>query len=191
MDALGKRQEEMVPAEGSRKEVSEAINEYRDREYRKCNIILHNVPESSKEDGKDRKADDVKWIETLGNDLECTITIKEAIRLGKKRHGKPRLLKVILDSVRAKRNMLMETQKLRNGKEEYKNIYITPDQTLREREANKLLRSELKRRTDQGEPNLIIKNGRISTKETVVDGAAARDEVEQAAQPFRAGAPSQ
>jgi len=200
VNALGQVERSTVSSpEQNKMDVTEAINEYREREYRKCNIILHNVPESNKENGGERKADDIAWIEKLGNELQCTIPVKEAIRLGKKRLVKPRLLKVVLDSVRAKRNILTETGKLRNGNEEYKNIYITPDQSLKEREANRLLRAELKRRTDGGEQNLVIKNGKIVIKAPAQDNQEPRDVadrreqrgVERLDQPFRPGSTPQ
>ena len=43
-------------------------------------------------------------------------------------------------------------------------MFITPDLTTREREVNKALRDELKRRKGNGEQNLMIKRGRIVSK---------------------------
>ena len=43
----------------------------------------------------------------------------------------------------------------------WSNVYISPDLTPKEREANRRLREELKNRKDAGEKNLMIKRGKI------------------------------
>lgn len=45
--------------------------------------------------------------------------------------------------------------------EHWRGIYISPDLTPKEREANQLLRAELKRRKSAGKENLIIRRGKI------------------------------
>ena len=50
--------------------------------------------------------------------------------------------------------------KLRKS-DKWNKIYVSPDLTVREREVNRALRDELKRRRANGEQNLIIKRGRI------------------------------
>ena len=41
------------------------------------------------------------------------------------------------------------------------NIYVSTDRTKKQREADKELRDELKRRKDLGEKNLVIRNSKI------------------------------
>ena len=50
---------------------------------------------------------------------------------------------------------------------QYDNVYISPDRTRQERESFRKLRAELKQRKDGGEPNLVIRNGKIVTKRSV------------------------
>ena len=45
-------------------------------------------------------------------------------------------------------------------------MYISPDLTPKEREINRQLHTELKRRKQAGETNLMIKRGKIITKHT-------------------------
>ena len=47
----------------------------------------------------------------------------------------------------------------------WSNIYVSPDYTHKEREANKILREELKRCKENGEVNLGISNGMIVVKQ--------------------------
>ena len=51
--------------------------------------------------------------------------------------------------------------------ENYKKVYIAPDMTKLERAKHKKLVDELKRRRQQGELNLVIKNGTIVQRQLV------------------------
>ena len=76
------------------KQVDKAIESYRNREDRKCNVIFHNIPESFCENKKEedgRKLRDVLAV------MKCDdIEPKAFVRLGRPHDGKQRLLKVIL-----------------------------------------------------------------------------------------------
>ena len=54
-----------------------------------------------------------------------------------------------------------DAKSLRNAGEEYRRIMIVPDLTIKEREENRKLREELRRRREDGERGLIIRKGRI------------------------------
>ena len=57
------------------------VDEQREREKRKLNLVLHNVPESTKQSGPERKADDISKVEKLLHDhLGINPTISNAIR---------------------------------------------------------------------------------------------------------------
>ena len=90
--------------------------------------------------------------------IEVTPTISKAIRLGKRKE-KSRLLKITVTSESEKATILRNTLKLRKQEnpDNIKNIYITPDLTPKEQEANKKLRLELNRNGNQ----YMIKNGKI------------------------------
>ena len=132
------------------------IEEYADRDRRKCNLIVFNVPEST----------DTGW----GIDTESFVTIcksalnydvkpTKVLRLGKK-GAKPRPLLVALESEDIKRHILMNAHHLRFS-EQYKGIFISTDMTKSEREQHKILRAELQQRKSRGETNLTIRNGQI------------------------------
>ena len=61
-----------------------------------------------------------------------------------------------------KYNILKRASKLRHSSS-YNKVYISPDKTLKEREAAKELRVELKRRLSAGEKHLTIRRGKIVT----------------------------
>ena len=47
----------------------------------------------------------------------------------------------------------------------WQSVYVSPDLTLKEREINRALHQELKRRKDAGEKDLIIKRGKIINRQ--------------------------
>ena len=85
--------------------------------------------------------------------------IKDAIRLGPKKAGYIRPLKVMLQNIQVKREILGKAKLLNSGK--YKNVYINPDLTPQQRDKDRLLRQELKKRRDNGESDVYINKGKI------------------------------
>ena len=89
--------------------VQDAIEAYRERENRKCNVIIHNIPESDKAESAVRKDDDVRELTQLFEDglgvPYQDFEIKSTIRLGKKVDGKRRLIKVELGTVKTKKEI--------------------------------------------------------------------------------------
>ena len=86
------------------------------------------------------------------------------VRLGKKTDllaGKPRLIKVTINSVSTGKMLLSKAKHLRSSDDEALSfIYITPDMTPKERENSMKLREELKKRRLEGE-HVIIRGGKI------------------------------
>ncbi|MEW8548734.1 MAG: hypothetical protein AB2693_34970 [Candidatus Thiodiazotropha sp.] len=146
--------------------VEKAIDMYREREERKCNIIIHNVPEPTTED---KKREDEGKIREIFAVVKCEdINLKSVVRLGRPISGKSRLMKVELDSVASKNKVLGGTRWLRakdgdgNVAHGWSNVFITPDLTKEERDKNKKLRVELgRRKEDENNLNLIIYRGEI------------------------------
>ena len=142
--------------------VQEAIEAYRDRESRKCNVIIHNIPESKKLEAKERREEDLQEVGSLleeGLELK-DFQVQSIVRLGKRMEDKHRLIKVTVESVKTKREILSKTKKLKN-EVKWSRIFVTPDLTPTERNRSKLLREELKRRKAAGEEGLVIRRGLI------------------------------
>lgn len=140
------------------------LEEYRDRERRRNNIILHNVPESTGGNSALRQKDDGQFVQNLiSNTLMIeNVIVRQAIRLGHKMQDKtrPRVLLVEVDAPRER--ILSKARKLRSHSE-YNMIFIDPDRTPAEREAHWKLRKELKTRRDMGE-DCLIRKGRITKR---------------------------
>ena len=94
--------EEGVPTDFTGSLTSESVTnitvgvvyEQRERDRRKLNLIFHNVPESVKKSGPERKADDINMINgLLHQHLGYSPAISNALCLGEKA-DRPRFLKV-------------------------------------------------------------------------------------------------
>lgn len=150
-------------------EVRKGIDEYREREARKLNLILHNVPEPQGETPEQRKLQDMEQVDKILEDIGCPMAKSEsAFRLGKVIPNKTRLLKVRLPSSTLKRDALSKAKTLRHSTvEDNRKIYISPDLTPAAREEGKRVRELLKLRRDKGETNLVIRRGEIVRDPTV------------------------
>ena len=72
--------------------------------------------------------------------------------------GKTRLIKVVLSSVNGNREVLGSAKKFKES-ETWSSIFITlAMSSAKEREKNKKLREDLKRRRDNGEEGLVIRH---------------------------------
>ena len=147
------------------------MNEEKEKEKCRLNLIIHNVEESADVDSSVRKEHDIKLVDSvLRQYLGISTKIEKAIRLGKRTDilstTKPRLLKITISSEQDKAKILCSCTKLSNCENpaEIQKLFITPDLTPREQEANKALRTELKELNK--EQNLYrIKNGKIVRRE--------------------------
>ncbi|KAK2156035.1 hypothetical protein LSH36_223g01010 [Paralvinella palmiformis] len=84
--------------------IEEGISTYRERELRKTNIIIHNLPEADK--ASPRKQEDEQNIMIMTRKIKVPdVDIKSIIRLGEKKQ-EPRPTKVELSTVSQKRAML-------------------------------------------------------------------------------------
>ena len=137
------------------------MEEKLEREKRKNNIIIVNMKESTKTDLRERKENDRAAAKTLLEKLvpleDCDIG--EPTRLGKEGGNRPRMLRVTLKSEEQILKKAPEVNK--NLKSNDKKIYINSDFTPKQREQNKILRAEMKRRTEEGEEDLTIRHGKI------------------------------
>ena len=137
---------------------AEVVDEYVDRQRRKTNIIVNNMPEH---DGDTDDASQKDWmmIDRMFQRLHLKIEVKKVSRIGRRQEGKSRLLLVTLGSEELKWEALRVAKNLRQF-DEYHGVYINPDLTKSEREQNRKLRDEVKGRRENGE-DVVIYKGKI------------------------------
>lgn len=114
-----------------------AVKEIQDREERKYNVILYQVPESEESEPLARKDQDTKYLETLCKDaLQVKVEFTNVIRLGKiSDHVKIRPVRAIMNSVPQVTSILQAAKKLADQENaSYRNISINKDMTPLERE---------------------------------------------------------
>ena len=124
--------------------------EKEEQDKRKHNLIIVQLPESTKEKKEEIQADDFnathELLKKVTDDIEIE-DISQPIRLGKKDDkGRPRPVKITIKSMEKKSVIMRNYWKALNEKEKdtRKRIYINNDLTPIEREEEKALREKLK-----------------------------------------------
>ena len=153
-----------ISCEDTSSAVSSVFSNEKDKDRRNLNIILHNILESTAESGETRKQHDTDTAAAIINQhLNIPTSISNVIRLGEKSEvGKPRLLRITVDSVQAKVKIVLNCIKIRSFKDpsHLKKVFLTPDLTLKEHKENKSLRTTLTELNKDGN-KYQIKNGEL------------------------------
>ena len=117
-------------------------------------MIIYGLPESNDSNSANHNAANVASFGRLVSSqfrIE-NISIVKATRLGRLNPEKPRPLLVNLSDSSSRKYLLQNARMLR-GNSEYHRVHISPDLSPKERELNKKLHTELKRRKQAGETN--------------------------------------
>ena len=150
------------------KQIEMKMEEKEEKEKRSNNIVIWNLPESTEEDTKLKKKEDLsnaaKLLSQIVDIEEGDLT--ESLRIGRKTENKPRLLKLTVASQEQKKQIIANARKINKPNTVPKDrIYINPDMTPAERDQEKKMRdnlkAELKERQEKGEIDLAIRGNRI------------------------------
>jgi len=137
------------------------LDEMEDRLRRRKNWIVSGIPEQTAGTAEERSRTDSQKVTTLLDDL-CEVSdesISRVHRIGRQHPDKNRLLRVILCDEDDTKTILHKAKELRNMPP-HNNIFINRDLTPYQRENNKKLREELKRRRASGE-DVVIRSGKL------------------------------
>ena len=163
---------ETSSVEQIRKLAHEEYEEMKEIEGRKLNLMVFNMPESKKDDVKERQTEDLESLQNIMeqkmnldlNDIE----IIKPVRVGRREilNGeitKKRPLRFTVKTFESKRSIMRANTFLRQSKDEiFGNIYFTPDLTKKQREEAFRLRERKRYRTNVlHEKNLKISRGKI------------------------------
>ena len=141
-----------------------ANTEIEEIEKRKNNIVIHNLPEQEAENKQEADMEEINFMLSEGM-LLTNILAESTKRLGAPRtDGKPRSLLVILNTERTK--VLKKARAIQEW-ELWKEVYVDPDRTPKERREHANLRKELQTRKRNGETDLIIRDGTIVHRRSV------------------------
>ena len=156
-------------------QVEEVLENQRQQEDRKNNLVVFNVEESgAPEEEKSHDLSEIKSIlRYVCPDVDVdSVEEAEIFRLGQRKppaasnaKPKPRPIKIKFKSTESKTSALRQARKLKDHKK-YNRIGLAADKTQREREADKALRTEMMRRRSD-EEDVYTRGGKliISKKE--------------------------
>ena len=150
----------------------EEMEEMREIEGRRLNLMVFNLPESKKDDVKDRQLEDAEFLQNLleqNMNLDLSdLEVVKPVRVGRRElvNGeikKVRPLRITVKDFSAKRNILKANTYLRQSKDEiFSKIYFTPDLTKNQREEAFKLRQMKRYITNVlQEKDLKISRGKI------------------------------
>ena len=151
----------------------EVANELDDRERRKGNLILHNVPENASH-GTDEEVVKTILKFVLDNEVPTPLEDNEGIRiyrLGRKIPGMNRSIKCHLKSENLCEQLLLQSRKLTKS-QEFCQVVLQPDLTFHQRIHIKQLVREKKRRNNLAlekneEADWIIRDGKLYRKRDI------------------------
>ena len=178
--------------------IDQALHDFKERELRKNNLILYNLPESTAETGEARKEEEAKAVGKFCECLDSEDIPDDIVRLGERKTengAKPRPVKVTFNNENIKRKILTNSKKLRDVSE-FKKVTLTPDYTFRQRKMNNQMKSEVasRRQTDptfnyrrlkEELAGAISKPSNLETQAAEVLGDLPGLQVEKEAQEFQ------
>ena len=142
-----------------KEQIDRAIEDYREREARKLNLIIFNLEEAENEEINERKREDKDKVIEVMKEIGIEIEPTNVLRLGAKSQDNKRPIKVELRSVGEKWKIITGAKKLKDSP--FQHVGIALDLSKKQREERQKLKQELDNRKQQGETNIAIKNGRI------------------------------
>ena len=148
-----------VTAKAESLNVKTVMDELSDQETRKCNLICHNVPESTSRDPEVRKQHDYEFSKNMIYHMDLTIgggdiaTIK---RLGKRTNTNPRPMMIIFYESGWRDEILARKSCLSQAGGNWKVVRLSPDLTPRQREHDKEVLEEVnKKNNDRTEHEVL------------------------------------
>ena len=156
--------------ETAKKEVKEEMTmEMKEIEERANNVVVYGLKESEKEEAKDRREEDEEKVKEMVEEIGIAARGKMEVkfRAGRKvENGKPRPVIVRVEDEETREQLLQHARRLAR-KDEWKNVFVSPDLTWKQREEarkeEKKLREEAEKKTEQAK-----NEGRTDEKWTVV-----------------------
>ena len=123
---------------------NDELVQQRERKLRSCNIIIHGV-EDPKEEGAESDKNFIKeFFGVLGLDYEP----KSTTRLGSAANNKRRPLRLTMNTEEEKNKIMARIPNLKNADDTLKNISVTDDYTVDERNEIKSWVEKAKKRNE-------------------------------------------
>ena len=148
--------------------VANAVKEQKDIEFRKCNVIFHNLEESESEDVSERINFDKQKVINICNDIDVDINQSQIVKVNRlrkiKNSDKHRLLRVQFSNAMLKRSIIEKAPAIRDHVDNYGPVFISPDLTKKQRTLQKSLKDELNEKKVNGDDGWTIKRWKVVKK---------------------------
>ena len=147
---------------------NEFLNDLRENEQRKDNVMIFGLKESEASSPSSCADDDIARITHLSSNLGVPdLQIGSCFRLGR-RSSRPRPIKLVCRSSKQRADLLQSVYQIPKLESNlgFRRIFIKPDLSPKEQEADRRLRKELKTRREKGE-RVLIRNGCIVEMDNV------------------------
>ena len=142
----------------------EVLQDIQEVEKRRNNVIIFGLNESRAESLSASKEEDLRSVGSLGASLGVRgLKIQDCFRLGKRGlQQRPRPVKVICQDPQQRHELISSAYRIPNLNEDlgFRRVFIKPDLSPKEQEADRQLRQELKLRRANGE-RVVLRGGRI------------------------------
>lgn len=152
--------------------VEDCISEAQSRMSRAENIIIQGAPEKDSGSLEDRLSHDKELVQDILREIGIDHANKSSTahnfrpqRIGKKRDGGFRLLKVKVNNPEQKREILRSAKRLKNS-DTFSRVFIRQDLTPMQQQKEKLLQKELHERKQLGE-NVVIYKGKVQNRQNL------------------------
>ncbi len=149
-----------------RQHVVDLEKDQAEKDRRKANVIMYDVPKSNEDEGIRRKQKDTEAVAEILRSIGHDIQTRTVNRIGKREEGKTRPLRVVFQGEAEKADALRKVRELRLSEDRENKqlgdcVHMAPDRTIKERATWRRLKTELDMRTKNGETDLIIRNDRV------------------------------
>lgn len=125
---------------------NDELTEEREKKRRSCNLIIHGSTECK--DSNAAMKDDKDLVQYLMSTIGVAESVKSVTRLGEKREGRRRPIKVALNNEEDKTKILSRLWKLR-GVARFDRISVSEDFTIAERETLKIWQEKAKGKNEE------------------------------------------
>lgn len=144
--------------------VKEVLQEQKEVERRKFNLLIFKAPEALEEASKEEEVHhDLLFMNDLLNELKIEATVSNVIRHGRRTKDKSRPMQISVPNAEVKNEILKNAKLLKKSEDEnIKKVFISPDRTPKQRKELKAMIAEVIRRREDGE-NVALVNDKIKT----------------------------
>lgn len=159
LDGAGASLQLLQSAECAGSSIDVVVHELADREQRRKNLIVFNMPESVQGTNESKKRVDEQSVRSLISNLvpeDLSQARINVVRIGNRGDNKIRPLKVVLPSETIVANILRNSKKL-HDLPQYDRVAVSSDRTPMQRQQYNLLKRELDQRVASGERDLRIR----------------------------------